>query len=129
AWEARNGRLADGCCVAMHSGWARHLGDAAKYTGKDAAGVFHFPGFAPDAAEWLIRERRVVGLAVDTLSLDHGPSKALKTPYWGLPSGRGGLENVANPDRVPPAGATLVVGNAKVKNATGGPARLLALVA
>jgi len=129
AWEAKNGPLPDGCCVAMHSGWARHLGDAAKYTGKDAAGVFHFPGFAPDAAEWLIRERRVVGLAVDTLSLDHGPSKDFKTHYLWLPSGRWGLENVANLDRVPPAGATLVVGNAKVKNATGGPARLLALVA
>ena len=53
--------------------------DAAKYIGKDAAGVFHFPGFAPAAAEWLMKERRVAGIAVDTLSLDHGPSKDFKT--------------------------------------------------
>jgi kynurenine formamidase len=127
-WEGRHGRLPDDCCVAMQSGWAQHVRDAAKYTGKDAAGVFHFPGVAPEAAEWLMRERRVVGLAVDTLSLDHGASKDFKTHYLWLPSGRWGLENVANLDRVPPAGATLVVGCPKVKDATGGPTRLLALV-
>ena len=127
--EGRHGRLPDDCCVAMQSGWAQHVRDAAKYTGKDAAGVFHFPGVAPEAAEWLMRERRVVGLAVDTLSLDHGASKDFKTHYLWLPSGRWGLENVANLDRVPPAGATLVVGCPKVKDATGGPTRLLALVA
>ena len=127
-WEGRHGRLPDDCCVAMHSGWAKHLGDAARFTGKDAAGVFHFPGFGPEAAEWLMRERRVQGIAVDTLSLDHGPSKDFKTHYLWLPSGRWGLENVANLDRVPASGATLIVGVAKVKDATGGPARLMALV-
>jgi len=127
-WEGKNGRLRDGCCLAMHSGWAAHVTDAAKFTGKDAAGVFHFPGFAPEAAEWLIKERSVAGLAVDTLSLDHGPSKDFKTHYLWLPSGRWGLENVANLDRVPAAGATLVVGIAKIRGATGGPARLMALV-
>jgi kynurenine formamidase len=128
AWEARHGRLPDRCCVAMRSGWARHAGDAAKYTGKDAAGVFHFPGIAAALAEWLIRERDVIGLAVDTLSLDHGPSKDFKTHLLWLPSGRWGLENVANLDQLPASGATLVVGLAKVKGATGGPARLMALV-
>jgi kynurenine formamidase len=111
----------------MQSGWARHVTDPAKYTGKDAAG-FHFPGIAPAATEWLMKERKVVGLAVDTLSLDHGPSKDFKTHYLWLPSGRWGLENVASLDKVPPAGATLVVGTAKVKDATGGPARLIALI-
>ena len=75
----------------------------------------------------LMKERKVVGLAVDTLSLDNGPSKDFKVHSSWLPSGRWGLENVANLDRVPAAGATLVVGLAKVKDATGGPTRLLAL--
>jgi len=127
-WEKKYRRLPDNCCLAMHSGWARHAGDPAKYTGKDAAGVLHFPGFAPAAIEWLLKERKVAGLAVDTLSLDHGPSKDFKTHYLWLPSGRWGLENVANLDKVPPVGATLVVGAAKIKDATGGPTRLFALV-
>lgn len=128
AWEKRHGRLPDNACVAMHSGWARYVGDAAKFIGKDANGVLHFPGFSPEAAQWMLRERKIAGIAVDTLSLDHGPSKDFKTHYLWLPSGRWGLENVANLDKVPPSGATLVVGMAKVKNATGGPARLIALV-
>jgi kynurenine formamidase len=128
AWEKKHGRLPENCCVAMYSGWAGHVGDPAKFTGKDAAGVLHFPGFGLDAAQWLMKERKIAGLAVDTLSLDHGPSKDFKVHYAWLPSGRWGLENVASLDKVPASGATLVVGLAKVKGATGGPARLIALV-
>jgi kynurenine formamidase len=128
AWERKHGRLPDHCCVAMHSGWARHVSNAAKFTGKDAAGVLHFPGFSGEAAEWLLKQRKVVGIAVDTLSLDHGPPKDFKTHLTWLPSGRWGLENVANLDKVPPVGAMLTVGLAKIKDATGGAARLLALL-
>jgi kynurenine formamidase len=128
AWEKKHGRLPENCCIAMHSGWAQHVGDPAKFSGKDAAGVLHFPGFGLEAAEWLMKERKVAGLAVDTLSLDHGPSKDFKVHYAWLPSGRWGLENVASLDKLPASGATLVVGLAKVKGATGGPARLFALV-
>jgi kynurenine formamidase len=96
--------------------------------GKDDSGVLHFPGFSPEAADWLMQERNIAGLAVDTLSLDHGPSKDFKVHNRWLPSGRWGLENVANLDSAPASGATLVVGLAKVAGATGAPARLLALV-
>jgi kynurenine formamidase len=127
-WEQRHGRLPAGCCVAMHSGWAQHVSDAAKFVGKDAAGVMHFPGFDPELAAWLLQERQVAGIASDTLSLDNGASKDFRTHTTWLPAGRWGIENAANLDRVPAAGATLVVGLAKVKDATGGPVRLLALV-
>lgn len=128
AWEARNGRLPDGCCVAMHSGWGRlAVEDPARFIGRDVDGGLHFPGVAPEAAEWLLKERRVAGLAVDTLSLDNGPSRDFKTHHLWLPTGRWGLENVANLDRAPAAGATLVVGLPKVKDATGAPVRLFAL--
>jgi len=125
-WEKKNRRLPDRCCVAMLSGWGDYTGDGAKYTGA-SGGTFHFPGFSAEAAEWLLKERSVLGLAVDTLSLDHGPSKDFRVHRLWLPTGRWGLENVANLDKVPAAGATLVVGAAKVRNATGGPARLIAL--
>ena len=88
----------------------------------------HFPGIHPEAAEWLLKERSVAGLAVDTLSLDHGPSRDFKTHSAWLPAGRWGIENIANLDKVPPAGATLVVGAPKVKGASGAPARVFALV-
>jgi kynurenine formamidase len=126
-WEGRHGSLPSGCCVAMNSGWDK-FAETPRFTGKDAAGVFHFPGFSIEATEFLLRERAVWGMAVDTLSLDHGPSKDFKTHYAWLPTGRWGLENVANLGQVPPRGATLVVGAPKIKDATGGPTRLIALV-
>jgi kynurenine formamidase len=125
-WEARHNGLPASCCVAMNSGWDKHVGTP-RFTGQDANKVFHFPGFAPEAAEFLLRERAVWGLAIDTLSLDHGPSKDFRTHYAWLPTGRWGLENVANLGAVPAKGATLVVGAPKIKDATGGPSRLVAL--
>src|SRR5262245_22076142 len=126
-WERRHGRLPRGACVAMNSGWAKHVASD-MFLGKDAKGGLHFPGFHPEAADWLMKERRVRGIAVDTLSLDYGASKDFKTHYAWLPSGRWGLECVASLDKVPPRGATLVVGAPKIRGATGGPTRLLALI-
>jgi kynurenine formamidase len=128
ACERRNGRLPEGCCVAMNSGWAKYATDESKFTGRDVSGGLHFPGFGGEAVQWLIKERRVIGIAVDTMSLDNGASKDFKAHTTWLPSGRWGLENVANLDQVPANGATLVVGIPKVKDATGGPTRLMALV-
>jgi kynurenine formamidase len=129
AWENKNGRLPDNCCVALFSGWGELVtSDPAKFSGRDINGTFHFPGFDPDAAAWMMKERKVAGIAVDTLSLDNGPSRDFSTHKLWLPSGRWGLENVANLRAVPASGATLVVGAPKVKDATGGLTRVLALV-
>ncbi len=127
AWEARYGRIPNGSCVAMQSGWAEKVNTDA-FRNADESGVMHFPGFHLEAAAFLIEERRVHGIVVDTLSLDYGPSADFAVHYLWLPSNRWGLEAVANLDRVPPRGATLVVGGPKVLGATGGPTRVLALV-
>jgi kynurenine formamidase len=70
----------------------------------------------------------VVGIGVDTLSLDHGASKDFAVHSSWLPSNRWGLENVANLTDVPPAGALLVVGAPKTFQGSGGPTRLIALL-
>jgi kynurenine formamidase len=70
----------------------------------------------------------VSGVAVDTMSLDHGASKDFAFHITWLGGGRWGLEGVANLGEVPATGATLIVGGPKIKGATGGPSRLLALV-
>ena len=67
-------------------------------------------------------------MAVDTLSLDHGPSADFATHYAWLPSGRYGIENIAGLENVPAAGATLVVGAPNHRGGTGGPARIFAMV-
>lgn len=127
AWEEANGELPANCCVAMNSGWAQHL-KSEKFRNADKDGVLHFPGFHADAARMLMEERRVVGIGVDTLSLDFGASKDFATHYMWLPSGRWGMECMAALDDVPAKGATLVVGGPKIAGASGGPSRLFALL-
>ena len=129
AWEARNGRLPDGCCVVMNSGWHRLVGDP-KFTGNDTGGRNHTPGFHIEAAQMLIGERNVKGIGVDTLSLDTGLNSNGEFPvhYEWLGSGRWGVECLANLDAIPEAGAQLFMGIPKVRGATGGPTRVIALL-
>jgi kynurenine formamidase len=126
AWTDANGPIPPRACIAMNSGWAAHLGsDMFRNVGDDEQ--MHFPGFHPEATAMLL-ETEAAGIAVDTLSLDFGMSPDFATHYAWLPAGRWGLECVANLDRLPASGATLVVGAPKHRGGTGGPARVFALV-
>lgn len=127
AWEQRYGRLPRGAAVFMHSGWESRVGSSQQFRNPDASGVMHFPGFRPDTVEFLLSERDVVGIGVDTLSLDFGPSKDFKTHRTWLPTNRWGLENLANLARIPPSGAWVFVGAPKVAGGSGGPCRVLAM--
>lgn len=126
AWIAAHGEIPDGACVAMLSGWGEKATDPGTFRGADDDGVLHFPGFHLEAAERLL-ETGAAAIAVDTLSLDHGPSGDFAVHYAWLPEGRYGIECVAGLETVPAAGATLIVGAPKHRGGTGGPARILAL--
>lgn len=127
AWKAANGDFPDRCCVAMLSGWGEKVtGDG--FRNADGEGKMHFPGFHVEAAQMLLEETTAVGIGVDTLSLDHGPSADFATHYAWLPTNRWGIECLANLERVPASGATIVVGVPRVRGGTGGPARVLAMV-
>ncbi|MEL6521077.1 MAG: cyclase family protein [Pseudomonadota bacterium] len=125
AWIAANGDIPDGACVAMYSGWAAKV-DTDGFRNFDGEKQ-HYPGFHIEATQMLL-ETGAQSMAVDTLSLDHGISADFATHYAWLPTGRFGIENIANLDKVPASGATLVVGAPKYKGGTGGPARIFAMV-
>ena len=82
---------------------------------------------AADVAPLLL-ERGVAGVAVDTLSLDHGSSRDFAFHLAWLGAGRWGLECAANLGALPPTGATIVVGVPRIAGGTGGPGRALALL-
>ncbi|WP_298922279.1 cyclase family protein [uncultured Roseobacter sp.] len=127
AWIAAHGDIPDKACIAMHSGWAGKTASP-DYVGNDADGVKHFPGFHIEATQMLLETTTAAAMAVDTLSLDHGPSPDFATHYAWLPAGRYGIENLAGLDQVPAAGATLVVGAPNHVGGSGGPARIFAMV-
>jgi kynurenine formamidase len=126
AFERRHGRIPHDAAVLMYSGWGAKVGDPDAYRGTDAAGTLHFPGFGAEACEWLLRRRHIRSLGVDTLSIDPGTSTTFETHLILTGADRYGLENLANLDRIPKRGATIMVGLIPYEEGSGGQARIFA---
>jgi kynurenine formamidase len=126
SFERRHGRIPRDSAVLMYSGWGAKVGDADAYRGADATGTPHFPGFSPDACEWLLHHRLIRSLGVDTLSIDPGNSATFETHLILTGADRYGLENLANLHRIPSRGATIVVGLIPYEEGSGGQARVFA---
>jgi kynurenine formamidase len=127
-WETQNGEIPAGAVVVAYTGWEDRWNAPKKYRNAAADGVMHFPGYSLEAATFLIKTRAVVGLGIDTMSIDPGASKAFPVHQFTAKESVYQLENVANLGLVPSTGATIVVAPIKLENGSGGPARLLALV-
>jgi kynurenine formamidase len=128
AWEKRHGRLPRGAFVAMHSGWDARIGNAERFLNRDAKGTMHAPGFSEEAARFLAQQRDIVGAGVDTLSLDAASAQKFVAHLALLGAGKYGVELLANLAMVPASGATIIVGGPKHEGASGGPARVFAVV-
>ena len=131
AWEKTHGPIPDGSIVLIHTGWGKFWPDKNRYMGSDTPGDtsnLHFPGISREAAELLATKRRTGGVGIDTASLDYGPSKE----FWAhrVLNGAGiyGLENIANLERLPAVGATLIALPMKIKGGSGGPTRVIAIL-
>lgn len=127
-WELRYGTIPAGAIVVMRTGWGERAGDLGRYRNQDSRGVMHFPGFSRESAEFLVRERNVSGIGIDTLSLDYGPSKGFPVHKVMLGAGRFQIENLANLERLPAGGAVIFVLPLKVQDGTQAEARVIALV-
>jgi kynurenine formamidase len=120
-FERRHGRIPKGALVAMNSGWDAKAGDTEAFIND-----MQFPGFSGAATQWLLEERKIGGIGVDTLSLDNGPSESFASHLAVLGADKVGIENLANLGELPPRGATVVMGLIPWKEGSGGPARVLA---
>jgi kynurenine formamidase len=89
--------------------------------------VMHFPGYSQEAARFLVEGRLALALGIDTLSVDPGSSRTLAVHQYTLAHSVYHLENVANLERVPDAGAVVVVAPMKLEGEVDGPVRILAL--
>ena len=126
-FEAANGRLPGDGAVLVSTGWDRHRDDAERLLGGSGDGELRFPGLDPEAAS-LIVERGVAGIGIDTLSVDAGAASGFPVHHRTLPAGLWHLEGLVNLDRLPPRGATIVIGAVPLQGGSGAPARVLALV-
>jgi kynurenine formamidase len=128
AWEEAHGRVPEGAIAFLLTGWGDRWPDVAAYRNFDERDRLRFPSFGPDAARVLLVERGCRGLGVDALSVDRGIDEEFPVHRLGSGLGRWFLENAANLERLPPAGAFVVVGAVPMRGASGAQARVLAFV-
>ena len=131
AWEAKHGRIPEGAWLLFRTDWSkRKMPDEFMNMREDGP---HTPGPAQATVEWLIRERKVHGFGVETINTDAGQSHSWPMPYpcHTLMHGanRYGLQCLTNLDQLPPQGAMIVSTPLKLKNGSGSPLRVLALLA
>lgn len=126
AWESEHGELPAGAIVLVNSGWDVRYNTPEDYINADADGVMRFPGISGDAARFLVEERDIKGVGVDTLSLDPGSATVFEAHTTLLGAGKFGIENVANLGAIPASGALVVVGAPRLEQGSGGWSRVLA---
>ncbi|PYQ36704.1 MAG: cyclase [Acidobacteria bacterium] len=130
-WEKRHGTIPGGAIVLLRTGWSKRWPDRKRYLGDDTPGDasnLHFPSFGPEAVGFLIRERRIGAIGLDTASIDHGPSSDFPVHRLVAASNVPGLENLTGLESVPEAGAWVVALPMKIAGGSGGPLRAIALV-
>jgi kynurenine formamidase len=130
-WERQHGAMPRGAIVIMRSGWGRRWPDKKRYLGTDKpmdVANLHFPGFSREAVEFLVRERDVAALGVDTASIDYGQTKDFIAHQVLNAANKPAFENVANVERLPATGATFIALPLKIEDGSGGPTRIIAVL-
>jgi kynurenine formamidase len=133
AWESRHGALPGGTIVLLHTGWGRFYPDRARYLGTDERGAeavaqLHFPGLDPAAARWLVAEREIAAIGLDTPSIDYGQSTGFESHHILFEAQIPAFENVAHLDQLPATGFQVIALPMKIQGGSGGPLRIVAVV-
>lgn len=133
SWEAQNGRLPDGSILLVDSGSGKFWPDKKAYMGtaergQEAVPKLKFPGIHPDTAQFLVSERNIKAVGIDSPSIDYGSSTLFGTHTILFEKNIPGLENVANLDQLPLKDFTLVGLPMKIANGSGAPLRIVAFI-
>jgi len=132
-FERRHGTIPSGSIVLLKTGFASRWPNPETYLGtaeRGEAGVakLHFPGLHPDAATWLVSNRSVKAVGIDTASIDFGQSTLYETHR--ILNGRDipAFENLASLDRLPPTGSFVIALPMKIGGGSGAPLRAVAVI-
>lgn len=132
-WEATHGQIPEGSIILFQTGFASRWPDKKSYLGTDQKGPeavkdLHFPGLHPDAAKWLVENRKFKAVGIDTASIDHGQSTKFESHVALMTNNIPAFENVGDMSKLPPKGFQIIALPMKIKGGSGGPLRVAALV-
>ncbi|MEH2372623.1 cyclase family protein [Nostoc sp.] len=128
AWEKQYGKISGGCVVILNTGWQKKWFDKSAFLNHDAQGIAHFPGFGSAATEFLLDERQIAGVGIDTHGVDTGQDNSFAINRLVLEKPRIVLENLTNLDQLPPKGTTLAIAVLRLRGGSGSPVGVLAFV-
>ncbi len=130
-FEQRHGKIKPGTIVLLHTGWSRHWPNRKEYLGSESrvdASNLEFPSYGDEAARLLVEQRKVAMLGVDTASIDYGRSKDFMVHRISAAADVGGLENLTRLEELPETGFTVIALPINIREGSGAPVRVIALV-
>ena len=132
-WEAAHGRIPHRSIVLLDTGFARYWPSRQQYLGTELRGpegvqALHFPGLHHETAAWLVRERHVKAVGIDTASIDYGQSTTFETHVALLSQNVPVFENLGDLRDLPNQGFDVMALPMKIAGGTGGPLRVIAVL-
>ncbi|MGD8218027.1 cyclase family protein [Pseudomonas thivervalensis] len=126
-WEQVHGRIDPGSVVLFYTGWQALWDDPKRFINEDANGP-HFPGIGAATTHFLLEERRIAGVGIDTHGVDPGQDTVYATNRQILAKDGIVLECLTHLDQLPAKGTTLVIGVLRLKEGSGSPVSVMAFV-
>jgi kynurenine formamidase len=132
-WETAHGGFPSRAIVLLDTGFAKFWPSRQQYLGTELRGpeavrALHFPGLHPEAAAWLVRERQVKAVGIDTASIDYGQSSNFETHVTLLTRNVPVFENLSDLRDLPYRGFDVIALPMKIAGGTGGPLRVIAVL-
>lgn len=133
-WEKQeNMPIPDGSIVLLQTGFSKYYPDKLKYLGttkrgENAVQELHFPGLSPEAAQWLVSNRKINAIGIDTPSIDYGQSNDFQSHVILLGQNISAFENLTNLDKLPSKDFEIIALPMKIKGGSGAPLRIVALL-
>lgn len=133
AWEQKHAMQLHDVIVLLRTGFGKYWPDRVKYMGTDERGAeavpkLHFPGLHPDAAKWLVANRSIKAIGLDTPSIDYGQSTLFESHVTLYEKNIPAFENIANLDQLPEKDFAVIALPIKIRDGSGGPLRIIAIV-
>jgi len=132
-WEKQNGKIPAASIVLLRTGFGKYYPDRKRYLGTEERGAaavakLHFPGLHPDAARWLTTARSIKAIGLDTASIDYGQSTLFESHRTLFEKDVPAFENLANLDKLPLKGFSIIALPMKIEGGSGGPLRIIAVL-